>query len=105
MLCLSANIHIKQPELTEGSSSGIPRLAYNGHHNQESMKHPPPLYSFFSPVLASASYGLSTDSRAAHAISVPFHVTSMTGHGCPDYAALAVYLCWHLRCGNVSRCG
>jgi hypothetical protein len=30
MVCLSANIHIKQLELTEGSSSGIPRLAHNG---------------------------------------------------------------------------
>lgn len=47
MACLSANIHIKQPELTEGSSSGIPRLAYNGTHNQESIKYPASLYSFF----------------------------------------------------------
>lgn len=47
MSCLSANIHIKQPELTAGSSSGIPRLAYNGTHNQEPMTHPASLYLFF----------------------------------------------------------
>lgn len=45
--CLSANIHIKQLELTEGSSSGIPRLAHNGDHNQESIEHSAPLYPFF----------------------------------------------------------